>query len=176
VAGGEAVIALGIDVSTKKLAIAGIREDGSLVTKALELDPNARAARRLVGARLVAHAALGGHAGECCACIVENPLNRRPNMQLLGVAFVVIEAAQSAMPGAIVMDAHVGTWKKEALGDGHGGATKEEVMAHAIALGYEGQDQDIADALVMADCAWGRWNRATRTTQTAETNARSKAA
>lgn len=170
------MIALGIDVSTTKIAIGGIREDVSLVTKALELDPNARAARRLVGARLIAYAALGGHAGECCACVVENPLNRRPNMQLLGVAFVVIEAAQAAMPGAIVMDAHVGTWKKEALGDGHGGASKDEVMAHAIALGYQGDDQDIADALVMADCAWGRWHRATRNTQSTETNARSNAA
>jgi hypothetical protein len=156
------LIALGCDISTRKIAVAGIREDGSLVTRALELSPEARGARRLVGARLTAYAAFGGHAGEACACIVENPLNRRPNMQLLGVAFVVIEAAQAAMPGCVVMDAHVGTWKKEALGDGRGGADKAEVMAHAVGLGYTGTDQDVADALCMADAAWGRWHRAQR--------------
>jgi Holliday junction resolvasome RuvABC endonuclease subunit len=158
------MVALGIDCSTRKLAVAGIREDGSIATHALELSPTARGARRLVGARTVAHAVLQPYAGEACACVIENPLNRRANMQLLGVAFVVIEAAQAAMPGCVVMDAHVGVWKREALGDGYGGADKALVMAHARGLGYEGDDQDLADALTMADCAWGRWHRAQRET------------
>jgi Holliday junction resolvasome RuvABC endonuclease subunit len=157
------MLSIGIDVSTRKLAVAGIREDGGIATHALELSPTARGARRLVGARTTAHAVLSSYANDCAACVIENPLNRRANMQLLGVAFVVIEAAQAAMPGAVVMDAHVGVWKREALGDGFGGADKALVMAHARGLGYEGDDQDLADALAMADCAWGRWRRAQAT-------------
>lgn len=166
------LIALGCDISTRKIAIAGIRENGSIATHALALDPTARGARRLVAARETAFAVLKPYAGECAACIVENPLIRKPNMQLLGVAFVVIEAAQAAMPGAVVMDAHVGTWKKEAFGDGFGGADKALVMAHAASLGYDGDDQDIADALAMADAAWGRFNRAQVRAQSTEINDR----
>lgn len=165
------MIAIGCDVSTRKIAVAGIREDGSLVTRALELDPNARGARRLVGARMVAYAAFAPHVAECCACVVENPLVRRADMRLVGVACVVIEAAQSAMPGAVVMDVHVGTWKREVLGDGHGGAPKSEVMAHARGLGYQGDDQDIADALALATCAWERWHGATNPDHTNTTGA-----
>lgn len=150
-----------MDVSTRKIAIGGIRDGGKIVTSVLELDPDARGARRLVGARLTAFAAFGAYRTECGACAVEIPLIKRADLRLLGVAAVVLEAAQAAMPGTVVMDVPVARWKKGALGDGHGNADKAEVMAHALTLGYQGSDQDVADALVIADYARGLWERAT---------------
>lgn len=154
------MIALGCDISTRKIAVAGIREDGSLVTRALELSPDARGARRLVGARLTAYAALGGHAGEAAVIVIENPYNRgfkgTPGMALLGVAFVCIEAAQSACPGAVVMDCPPATWRKSVLG--HGRADKDDAVRFAAGLGYDGNDLDIAEALCIAQHGWERWH------------------
>lgn len=168
------MIALGIDVSTKKIAIAGIRDNDTIVTKALELNPKARGARRLVGARLVARAALSGHASEACMVVVENPMHARPNMGTLGIAFVVIEAAQAACPNAVVMDCPPSTWRKSVLG--HGRADKDDALRYVKRYGYLGNDDDIAEALCLAQLGWDRWNAATTRTQDARAAARRAAA
>src|SRR3954453_3939708 len=155
------MIWLGIDVSSKRLAIAGIRDAGGIVTKALELDPKARGARRLVGARTVAHAALGGHANEAAVIAVEAPIAHGANNNvLLGIAYVVMEAAQSACPGAVVMDVVPPTWRKAVLGKGN--ATKIHALDYADQLGYQGVDDDVAEALCVAAWGRGRWEIATR--------------
>lgn len=148
------MIALGCDVSTKKVAIAGIREDGTQTHHTLLLDHNQRGARRLVEARSVAFTVLRGYRAECHSVMVEEAWKG----DIQRIAIVVSEAAQAALPGALVWTASPGMWKRETIGDG--AATKDVVMAAAQGLGYEGRDQDLADALVMAQCAWERWNRA----------------
>lgn len=152
------MISLGIDVSTKKIAVAGIRSNGSVVTRALELNPDHRGARRLVAARTTAYAALGGHAGEACIVVIEEPWHRHNSAPLLGVAYVVIEAAQASCPGAVVMDVKPASWKKDVLG--HGRAGKDDALEFAERYGYAGGDDDIADALCLAQLGWDRWNRA----------------
>lgn len=151
------MIALGVDVSTKRLAIAGLRADGSITSHALSLDPNRRGAHRLREARTTAWAVLDGYRlQEACAVVVEIPwAANKSSFALLSVAAVVLEAAQAALPGAVVMDVPTPTWKLETVG--HGNATKAEVMGHVRGLGYEGEDQDVADALCMAQVAWNRW-------------------
>jgi hypothetical protein len=161
------MIALGIDVSTRALAIAGIRDDdatppGRIVTSKLELDRKARGARRLVGARLAAHAALSGHATEACVIAIEVPIvgGRANNKELLAVAYVVVEAAQAACPNAIVMDVPLSTWRKDVLG--HGNADKAAALVYAMDLGYTDGDDDLAEALCVAEYGWGRWRAGTR--------------
>lgn len=154
------MIALGIDISTKKIAVAGIREDGSIVTKGFELDPKARGARRLVGARLTAYAALGEHDREAAIIVVENPRTRGGDMGLLGTAFVVVEAAQAACTNVVVMDVYPASWKKAVLG--YGRADKLDALRFAHGLGYVGGDDDIADALCIAQLGWMRWEQMTR--------------
>jgi Holliday junction resolvasome RuvABC endonuclease subunit len=149
------MVSLGIDISTRRIAIGGIRDDNTLVTKMLELNPAARGARRLVGARMTAHAALGAHAGEALVIVVERPNHRSNGMALLGLAFCVIEAAQAACPGAIVMDCPPSTWKAQVLGHGH--ADKQAALAFAADLGHETNDDDVADALCLAEYGWARW-------------------
>lgn len=148
------MIAIGVDVSTKRLAFAGIREDGSLALHALELDHTRRGARRLTEARSVAYAVLCGYAVDCCTVMVEEPARGDINR----IAVVVSEAAQAAIPRAVVWTVRPQTWKFAAVG--HGGAPKQDCLAYAQIRGYVGADQDLADALCMAAAAWKRWDTA----------------
>ncbi len=156
------MIALGIDVSTRKLAIAGVRDDGSIVFHALELSRKARGARRLVGARTAAYGALGAYRTEACVIAVEVPIigGRANNRELLAVAYSVVEAAQAACPDAVVMDVPLSTWRKAVLGRGN--ADKDDALRYAAGLGYHGDDVDLAEALCVAEYGWGRWRAATR--------------
>lgn len=153
------MIALGCDVSTKKLAFAGLREDGSITSHVLSLDPNRRGAHRLREARTTAWAVLDSYRlQEVCAVVVEIPwAGSSPSFSLLGIAAVVMEAAQAALPGAVVLDAPTQVWKRESVG--HGNASKGEVADHAAGLGYEGGDQDVADALCMAQAGWNKFRK-----------------
>jgi hypothetical protein len=151
------MIALGVDVSTKKLAIAGIREDSTLTLHALSLDHTRRGARRLAEARSTAYAVLNGYSHECCTVMVEEPAGGEVR-ELLRVACVVAEAAQAAVPGALVWTVGQSSWKKQLLGHGHAG--KPVTLAFAHGLGYTGDDDDLGDALCMAQLAWERWNDA----------------
>lgn len=151
---------LGVDVSTKKIAVAGLRYDGTIEQAVLFLDPDGRGARRLHEAREQVTDRLRGIFGpRVDAVCVETPwAGTRPSYPLLGLAAVCLEAIQATWPGAVVMDVTTGEWKRETLGDGHGNATKEQVMTHVRAAhGYSAGDQDVADALAMAECARERW-------------------
>lgn len=151
------MIALGVDVSTKKIAVAGVREDGALTLHALALDHTRRGARRLAEARAAAYAVLAGYSHDCCTVMVEEPAGGQVR-ELLRVACVVAEAAQAALPGALVWTVGQSVWKRELLGHGHAG--KDMSLAFAAGLGYTGTDDDLSDALCLAQLAWDRWNDA----------------
>jgi Holliday junction resolvasome RuvABC endonuclease subunit len=78
---------------------------------------------------------------------------------LLSIAGVLMEAAQEAFPGAVVLDMPTQSWKRDSVG--HGNASKAEVLEHAHGLGLIGNDQDVADALAMAQAGFESWARRT---------------
>lgn len=147
------MIAVGVDVSSKKLAFASVDTDGPhkvSVWPLTEKEP----ARLFAQARSVAMATTRRFPGAYIFA-VEIPYTPHQNFKLMGVAAVVVEAIQSSCPGAVVLDVSTGAWKKETVGFGN--ATKDHVLAHARAQGYEGDDQDVADALCVAEYAREVW-------------------
>lgn len=145
------MIALGIDLSVRKLAIGGLRDDGTLTHHAFALDASLRGADRLVSLRRIAVAGLAPYASQAHVVLVEDVWRG----ELQRMAAVVEEAAKSTIPGAMVICLRPSQWKVWAIG--HGDATKDALMAHAHRRGYDGDDQDIADALCMASGASERW-------------------
>lgn len=75
-----------------------------------------------------------------------------PPVSYMAMAAIML-AATRATGARVAPCAPPGKWKKLALGDGHGNATKEQVMAWAHANGYNGDVQDEADALGIAHAA-----------------------
>jgi Holliday junction resolvasome RuvABC endonuclease subunit len=153
------VICLGIDVATTKLAIGGIREDGSVVYHVGAL-PVGTGSRRLLAGLDITHAMLHPYRIDAAVIVVEIPWARASSsFALLSMAGIAMAGAQQTCPGAVVIDAPTPSWKLGSVG--HGNATKAEVLAHANAIGYEGIDQDCADAVCMAQFAWTRWDQRT---------------
>jgi hypothetical protein len=156
---GVLVRFLGIDPAAGKgVALAWI-DDGGINHRLLDVSGEVGARRlgdirRMVRAELVAMPP-----AFLPACVVvEIPWSRPPNFALIGSAAMCLEAAQDAAPGAVVMEVPTQNWKREAGLPGNAG--KPAVMALAGRLGYRGDDQDVADALVMALVAQRRWERA----------------
>lgn len=148
--------ALGIDVSTRKLAFAALDEHGNVRHSVFNL-ASATGARRLVSVREVTRAALGSYRDACVIAVEWPAVGAATNEHLMAAAAVVLEAAQSARPDAVVLDVRIGTWKRDSVGFGN--ATKGHVMMHARALGYDGVDQDVADATCIAQYALEAWMR-----------------
>lgn len=152
------MIWLGIDVSSRKLAIAGIRESGSITYHAIPIAAGTAGARRLREARDATWAVMGAYRDDGATVTVEIPWASSKggsSFVLLSIAAVALEASQAAIPGAVVMDVPTSSWKMESVG--YGNASKDDVMRHAAGLGYAGADQDVADALCIAQCGMERW-------------------
>lgn len=151
----DQLVCLGIDVSSTKIAVGAIREDGSIAYHAAAL-PLGAGARRLLTGLEATRAVLHPYRAVAAVIVVEIPwASGASSFALLSMAGVAMAAAQQACPGAVVTDCPTPTWKLESVGRGN--ATKQDVMVHAHALGYTGVDQDVADALCMAQCGWVRW-------------------
>jgi Holliday junction resolvasome RuvABC endonuclease subunit len=152
------VIALGIDPGSRRTAVSGLTDAGAVTSRVLAIPADLRGARRLVHARNVLAAHLAEHR-DVAVVAVEIPWGgARSSFVLLSLAGVILEAAQTAHPGAVVLELTTGEWKRETVG--HGAATKEAVLEHAHGIGLVGDDQDAADALCMAQAAFERWTRA----------------
>jgi hypothetical protein len=144
---------LGIDPASSLAAVASIDEHAGL--RYAELRASGEPLRRLdsIGRQLReflnAAADVGVH-----ACVIERPVTRHGGMTLGGAFGVCGVEAVRALACPVVdwtpaqIDARVYRAGKPAGGD-----RKARSMAHARSLGYEGGSQDIADALVAADCA-----------------------
>lgn len=152
---------VGVDVSTKKLAFAGISDDGQIHTAVRPIQ-DARGARRLnhVRAQTMAmtYDRIFDYKIEAVESVaVEIPwAGSRSSFALLSVAAVTLEAVQALCPYAVVMELTTGEWKRESVG--HGNATKLEVMTHALNRGLPvNHDQDLADALCIAEAMVGRY-------------------
>ncbi len=146
---------VGVDVSTRKLAFVAHMSTGEVRCLVRPLDGSLRGARRLHHARLVAERTARTMFPDAACVAVELPFTPHQNVALMGVAAVTLEAVQAAVPGAVVLDVNTGVWKRDTVGFGN--ASKEHVMAHARAQGYDGSDQDVADAWCIAVFAREAW-------------------
>lgn len=154
--------AIGIDPSTRRIAIAALTDKGRLKHRILSI-PDTRGAQRLRAIRDATADALTAFS-EVAVVVVEIPWANPKfgsSFALLSTAAVLMEAAQFAHPGAIVLDMPTQSWKTNSVG--HGNASKLAVMEHAYGLGLSVADQDVADAICMAQAGWERWAFVTRT-------------
>lgn len=153
------MIALGFDISTSKVAIAGITDQGDIQTHAVHVPAGHVGARRLCVLRsALASSLVASRWQDACIAVIEIPWAAGDSsFALLSATGVVMETVQHAFPGAVVMEVPTPSWKLETIG--RGSAPKSDCMAYARIRGYDGDDQDIADALCMAACAWSRWHR-----------------
>lgn len=149
------MLAMGVDISTRKIALAGLAYDGTLHTHAVHLPTADRGARRLSVARSILTQSLKAPKWQDTVVVVIEVA--WPGFVLLSMTAVVMETVQTAFPGSIVSEVSAGTWMKETVG--HGKASKPEYIAFAQAQGLETDDEDLAAATCMAVCAWERWNR-----------------
>jgi Holliday junction resolvasome RuvABC endonuclease subunit len=140
---------IGLDPSSRSTGIAAMHEDGTL--KHVTLHETGELPDRLVRLRAAVRSWLTPYAelGAWCA-VVEDPGTRHGGTALGAAYGVCTEAARSVL-ACPVMTLRSGQWKRLALGNG--AAKKPDVMAGARLLGYQFNDQDAADAIVMADCA-----------------------
>lgn len=147
--------AVGIDVSTKRLAFATVTADGGAGRmRVADIESSDRGARRLARARACAFS-MTRQFPDAYVYAVEVPFTKHQSFALMGIAAVVLEAVQAAVPDAVVLEVSTGVWKKSTVGFGN--ATKDHVMGHAHDLGYAGDDQDLADALCIAEFAHEAW-------------------
>lgn len=157
------MIALGVDPSTKKIAVAGLTDRGETRSRIMPVG-DITGARRLSVIREMTIAAVTtiAHNHEVAVIVVEIPWanpSSGSSFQLLASAGVILEASQHAHPGAVVLERPTQSWKKLSVGNGN--ASKTDCLDHAVALGWNGRDSDIADALCMAQAAWHEWHTAT---------------
>lgn len=153
------MLAVGVDVSTRRLAFAAVTDEVRRI-QVVELDNRERGARRLMQARAAVRACVEHKFRDATVFGVEVPFTPHQNQALMGIAAVTLEAVQAAMPYAAVLDLNTGTWKRDAVGFGN--ASKEQVARWATGLGYEGGDQDVCDAIGVAVCAREAWLSAVR--------------
>jgi Holliday junction resolvasome RuvABC endonuclease subunit len=149
----------GIDVSSQKgIAFAWLDAGGNITYRKLHTDLELRGARRLVQIRAASTALAVRQMGNTGCCLVEIPWAARDDsFVLLSITGVVLEAVQAGAPHLAVMEVPTAQWKRWSVGKGN--ASKDEYRRHALNLGYEGNDEDIAAAVCMAQAAWNRYER-----------------
>ena len=140
---------VGIDPGSRHTGLAAVHDDGALRTQTIH--PTGELPDRLVFLRKSVRLWLADIAqdGAWC-CVVEQPGTRFGGASLLAAYGICVEAAASSLK-CPVMTLPSAQWKKLALGNG--AAKKSDVMAAAREFGYDGADQDQADAIGMARCA-----------------------
>jgi Holliday junction resolvasome RuvABC endonuclease subunit len=151
------MVAIGIDPSTTRVAIASLDESGEVDHRILPI-PDSRGARRFRHTRDIAESALRLY-DDVAVIAVEIPWSSNGTaFSLMGGAAVLCEVAQHVHPGAVVIELPTQVWKKDSVGAGN--ASKAAYIAHAIGLGATTNDEDACAALCIAQAAWVRWQRA----------------
>lgn len=174
----------GLDVSTRRISVGVLQgtardEPPEIGWFSLDVEQHGGGAARLAWL----HDALPGFLGKLISAapprgvLVEQPYGQgkaRPHPQSYYVVGVVLCAlALDLRDVATVEVVDPSSWKRDALGQGHGFARKPEILAWARAAGYpgdcprcggQGRDCDVpgrahdeADALGVATCAGVRW-------------------
>jgi hypothetical protein len=148
--------ALGIDVSTTKLALAWIATDDTISWHTHTISPSVDPSRRLVYWRSYLHSHAEAFLDDVVTVAVEIPWAVRPSFFLLGTAAVCVEALTACLR-APVLTLTAGEWKSRC--GLSGAATKAQTACFAEGLGYGAGDGDVADALGIAYAGRLLWER-----------------
>lgn len=141
---------IGIDPSSVRVGLAALHENGELRHQALHA--TGTVPHRFVWLRQEVRRWLTPYADMGVMCVViEDPAHHQAGSVLRASLGVVLEAAQSMLPDTAVHVLKSTEVKLAALGNGAG--KKADLMAGARLLGYMGDSQDVADAVVCADAA-----------------------
>jgi len=149
----------GLDPSTAALALC-VHDGVSYRTASVGLPRHKDPLRRLAASLPVAQRFLEGAAHEWglpSLVVVEQPAGTGHNVA--PATWYATGMTAMAVANAINCPIHmVGppSWKKEALGAGHGHAKKAEIAEWARAQGWVGASQDEADTCGIARCAYLR--------------------
>jgi Holliday junction resolvasome RuvABC endonuclease subunit len=143
---------MGIDPSTKRVAAACV-QNGTIrwATRSLPVRKGDEAQRWAAAYETCSSffKELAGEWGRPVGVAVERPFGAHVPAQSQWALGVILAALGPWVGGPVVL-ANSKTWKRVSLGDGHGNASKDEVMAWAQSAGYDGALQDEADAIGIA--------------------------
>ena len=144
----------GVDVSTRRVAVGKFSSKKTVRWESRDIPQDARGAQRLARIRRATVDLCQQPVGLQPRLVLVEDANvgAAANKPLLQAVAVVFEAVFATLR-CEVREVPVGTWKKATIGRGN--AQKPEVMAFARGLGYTGDLQDEADALVIASMALG---------------------
>ena len=158
---------IGIDPASSQAGLAAFDETGTLLTH--EIQVRGQMPDRLVQLRQEARAWLSPLADQGAWCaVVERPSTRHGGATLLGAYGVMVEVAASVLACPVLtlvpteIDGPAGV-----AAPTRGVNRKARTMARARTLGYTGDSQDIADAVVCAEAARVLTLRTTTRTQDA---------
>jgi hypothetical protein len=150
-------LALGIDCSTVATALVVVDEDGYRGHRLVQHKTKDQGARRLATIRGQAFIALQLSGWKPDVCAVEVPLNVRRSFALESCAAVVMEAVQAFWPHLIVLDPVPSTWQSWVLESRV--KDKRQALAYASSCGLETLDDNLADALCIAEYARALYGR-----------------
>lgn len=154
----------GVDPSSTKVGVAAISEGTGEVRFAAIHVKGSEFPRRFVEVRIAIRLFLQPLAddGVCCV-VVERPTTTKSGATLGGAFGVAIEAAASMLPTAAIHDLSPQQIDGHARVAGYSrGDRKTSTASRAYQLGYRGDSQDVADAVVCAAAARTLTERATR--------------
>ena len=155
---------IGVDPASSTAGLAAFDETGTLLTH--EIHVTGQMPDRLVKLRQEARAWLSPLAeqGAWCVC-VERPSTRHGGATLLASYGVFVEAAASVLscPVLTLVPTEIDAAASVPAISGPSRNRKARTMARARTLGYTGNSQDIADAVVCAEAARVLTLRTTRT-------------
>lgn len=159
---------VGADPASSIAGLAAIGEDGTLIHSLLTV--KGQMPDRLVALRREARAWFSDLADDgCWACCIERPSTRHGGATLLASYGVFVEVAASVLSCPVLtlvpteIDGPAGV-----AAPTRGVNRKARTMARARTLGYTGDSQDVADAVVAAEAARVLTLRTTARTETAD--------
>lgn len=150
-------LALGIDCSTVATALVLVDDDGFRAHRLVKHSTKDQGARRLMQVREQVFVSLQLTGWQPDVAAVEVPLNVHRSFALESCAAVVMECVQTRWPQLIVLDPVPSVWQSWVFESRSKG--KRQALAYAAAAGLDTDDDNLADALAIADYARALYGR-----------------
>lgn len=143
------VLSLGVDCSTTQTALVVIDHNGFHALRRVIHDTKEQGARRLMQIRAAVGGALDCARWDLHVATVEVPVNVHRSFALESCAAVVLEVIQQRYPHLIVLDPTPRQWQAFVFDTAVRG--KHQALEHASAHGLDTDDDNLADALCLAE-------------------------